>query len=152
MRQRIFFRTLLGAQFLIFLFLFGSGIYLLWLTRSNAILAEPDAPDVVHGLRLAAALCIGTCLIWGASFLGLLRRQSWGWWLGLAANFFMLAITAWDVFFDEGGPVDFTDYLIPAVFLLVTIVQLLTRPTTWKQMEIAAATVNDSQQSAGSGI
>ncbi len=151
MRQRMLFRTLLGAQFLIFLFLFGAGAYCLWLSRSAAILAEPDAADTVHGLRLSAALCLGLCLLWGAAFLGLLRRQVWGWWLGLIVNFFVFAITAYDLIYDQVG-VDVTDYLIPAAFLLVSILQILTRPTTWKTSELSAEGVSESQQSAGSGI
>ncbi len=150
MRQRIFFRTLLGAQFLIFVFLLGVAAYLFWLSHTKEILAEPDAQDAVHGLRMTAAFCAGTCLLWGASFLGVLRRQPWGWWLGLAINFFVAVVTLWSLF-DEPRP-DAEDYAVAAVFLLVVIIQLLARPTTWKAMDEAATTVNEVQQSAGSGI
>lgn len=150
MRQRIFFRTLLGAQFLIFLFLFGSGVYLLWLTRSKAILAEPDAADVIHGLHVGAAVCLGICLFWGASFLGLLRRRPWGWWLGLVANFFVFAVVTYGLFDDSDT--DIEDWLIPAAFLLVTIIHILTRPSTWLKPEIVRKPDDESQQSAGSGI
>lgn len=150
MRRRIFFRTLLGAQFLIFLFLFGSGIYLLWLTRSSTILSEQDAADSVHGLRLAAAVCLGTCLVWGASFVGILKRQPWGWWLGLVANSFVFAILAYGVAFDE-GLVDAWDWLVPAVFLIITVIQLLSRPSSWTAMELEGAK-EAASKSAGSGI
>lgn len=150
MRHRIFFRTLLGAQFLIFLFLFGSGLYLLWLSRSPQILSEPDAVQAAHGLKFSAAICLGACVPWFVSFFGLLRRQVWAWWLGIAINFFVLAATAYDVL--DGGAPALEDLLAPAVFLLIIIVQLLTRPTTWKQMELATQPVNEIQQSAGSGI
>jgi hypothetical protein len=150
MRRRIFFRTLLGAQFLIFLFLFGSGIYLLWLTRSSAILSEQDAADSVHGLRLAAAVCLGTCLVWGASFVGILKRQPWGWWLGLVANSFVFAILAYGVASDEGR-VDAWDWLVPAVFLVVTVIQLLSRPSSWTAMELEGVK-EAAAKSAGSGI
>lgn len=151
MRQRILFRTLLGAQFLIFLFLLGSGAYLFWLSHSKEVLAEPDAREAIQGLRLSAAFCAGTCLLWGASFLGIVRRQPWGWWLGLVVNFFVTVITAWSLVFDEPHP-EAEDYLVPAVFLLVVIIQLLARPTSWKGMDEAATIVNEVQQSAGSGI
>lgn len=150
MRRRIFFRTLLGAQFLIFLFLFGSGIYLLWLTRSSIILSEQDAAESVHGLRLAAAVCLGACLVWGASFFGILKRQPWGWWLGLIANSFVFAILAYGVLFDSGR-VDLEDWLVPAAFLIVTVIQILSRPTSWMAMEREGAT-ETAAQSAGSGI
>jgi len=142
---------LLGAQFLIFLLLFGSGIYLFWLAGSASIKAEPDAADAGHGLRLAAGMCLGLCLFWGASFLGLLRRQAWGWWLGLIANFFVFAIVSWALLFDDGGR-DPEDWLVPGVFLIVTIIQIITRPTTWAFPEVPTSAPPDSQHSAGSGI
>lgn len=151
MRQRIYFRTLLGAQFLIFLFLLGSGAYLFWLSHTKEMLSEPDAQEAIHGLRLSAAFCAGNSLLWGASFLAILRRRPWGWWLGLVVNFFVSVITVWSLIFDEPRP-EPEDYVIPAAFLLVVIIQLLARPTSWKAMDEAATTVNEVQQSAGSGI
>lgn len=155
MRQRMLFRTLLGAQFLIFLFLLGAAAYFLWLSFSPAVLAEAESPEALQGMKLGlhitSGICFGACLIWGVSFLGLLRRQAWGWWLGLAANFFVFALTAWDLV-EEHGSSDLEDYLIPAVFLLITILQVLIRPTSWRLMDAAVPTVNESEQSAGSGI
>lgn len=155
MRQRMLFRMLLGAQFLIFLFMLGAAGYFLWLSFSQAVLAEADSPEAQQGLKMGlhitAGLFGGTCLVWGASFFGLLRRQPWGWWLGLIANFFVFAITAWDLI-SERGSSDPEDYLIPAVFLVITILQVLTRPTTWRLMEREPTSLPESQHSAGSGI
>lgn len=151
MRQRIFFRTLLGAQFLVFLVLFGGGVYCLWLTRSPDILSEPDAADTVHGLRLGAAAALSMAAIWGASFSALLRRQAWGWWLGFAASVFVLGATSWGLI-DDLGSNDFDDYLVPAIFLLVVVLHLLGRPTLWRLMDAPVEAVENTSQSAGSGI
>ena len=147
MRRRIFFRTLLGAQFLIFLFLSGGGLYCLYLTSTPEIRADADA---LHGLRLAAAGSLGISLLWAASFFGILKRQPWGWWLGLIANSFVFAMVAYGIVSDpsRGDP---EDWLVPAVFLLVTAIQLLSRPSSWQAMELEHAK-EAAAKSAGSGI
>lgn len=147
MRRRIFFRTLLGAQFLIFLFTFGGGLYCLYLASTPEIRADADA---LHGLRLGAIASLGTCVVWGASFLGILKRQPWGWWLGLIANSFVFAIVGYGVLTDSGRP-DTEDLLVPAVFLVLTIIQLLSRPSSWRAMELEHAK-EVAAKSAGSGI
>ncbi len=149
MRQRIFFRTLLGAQFLIFLFAIGSGLYLLWLAQSPEIRADEDALETIHALRLTATFCIAPSFLWLASFIGLLKKQAWGWWLGLAINFFVLSMTAYELF--EQSNIASDDWLAPLIFLIVTILQLLVRPTTWRLMQ-PASEPSAEVQSAGSGI
>lgn len=150
MRQRIFFRTLLGAQFLIFLIAIGSGIYLLWLAQSPDVRADEDAVEAAHALRLAAIFCIVPSFLWLASFIGLLKKQPWGWWLGLAINFFVFVVSAYELF--GQSHIDNDDWLAPLIFLIITILQLLVRPTTWRLMQGTTEAPAEAQHSAGSGI
>jgi hypothetical protein len=140
---------LLGAQFLIFLFAIGSGLYLLWLAQSPEIRADEDAVAAIHGLRLAATFCIAPSFLWLASFIGLLKKQPWGWWLGLAINFFVLSMTTYELF--EESNIASDDLLAPLIFLIVTILQLLVRPTTWRLIQPAPESKADVQ-SARTGI
>lgn len=135
MRQRIFFRTLLGAQFLIFLIAVGSGLYLLWLAQSPEVRAGEDAVEAIRGLRQAAAFCIFPSFLWFASFYGMLKKQAWGWWLGFAINLFVFAITSYELYVQRTIASD--DSLAPLIFLIVVILQLLVRPTTWSVMRTA---------------
>jgi len=149
MRQRIFFRTLLGAQFLIFLFAVGSGLYLLWLAQSPEIRADEDAVEAIRGLRSAAAFCIFPSFLWFASFWGMLKKQAWGWWLGLAINLFVFVTTAYELY--EESHIASDDWFAPLIFLVVTMLQLLARPTTWRPVEPEPES-RAASQSAGSGI
>ena len=108
--------TLLG------LLLAGLTVYLLTLTRSPETLAEPDAPDAVHGLVIGALVLGIPALITLIAAWGLWKGRAWGWALSVATNVGVLAVLGYNAVGESSR--DWDDIAL-AVGFVVPIVLLL---------------------------
>jgi hypothetical protein len=117
------------VQFLWALVLLVLPAYLLLLTRSSAILREPDATQAIAGLKIAAAILGLPALVAAAAWIGLLKRKLWGWWLGLAGDFAIVGLLAYSTLDDGWRSPDWelagltVAAAVPLVFLLLPIVR-----------------------------
>ncbi len=103
--------------------------YLLLLTRSAAILSEPDATEAISGLKIAAAILVLPALVASAACIGLWKKKLWGWWLGLIGNFTIVAMLAYSILDDGWHNPDWqlaglkAAAVVPLVFLLLPVVR-----------------------------
>jgi hypothetical protein len=84
-------------QFLLGLVLAGLSIFVLTLTRSQEMLADPDAADTVHGLLIGALVLGIPALITLTAAWGLCKGKLWGWVLSLATDVGVLAVFTYDM-------------------------------------------------------
>lgn len=130
MRRNVLFRTLLLSEFLVFLMFFSVGLYLFALSQSS----KTD-PDAVHGLQFSSAICLLISPLWLIPTLGIRLKKAWAWWMGLVVNLSVCLLSAWALGFGQPS-VEWGSMVGPAIFLIVTIQHLLSRPTSWKAMEL----------------
>jgi hypothetical protein len=125
MQNRILFRLLLLGQFLLFLILFVVGLYLFAMSISN----KTD-PDAVGGMQRSSAICLLISPLWLIPAIGIRRKAPWAWWLGFVVNLAGCLFLSWAFNFDPSA------MIFPAVFLVLTILHLSSRPTTWRVMDL----------------
>jgi hypothetical protein len=130
MQKRIFFRLLLVAQFFIFAILFAVGLYLFAMSESSK-----TAPEAVGGMKASSAICLLLSPLWLVPTLGLRRKAPWAWWVGFTVNLFAFLFLAWAFGFSM-METDLSAIIFPGVFLAITILHLLSRPTSWKAMHL----------------
>ncbi len=114
-------------QSLLGLVLAGLTVYLLALTRSREMLADPNSADTVHELLIGAIVLGVPALITLIGVLGLWKRRFWGWVLSLATDVGTLAVLVYSMI-DEG---DWkgdeialaAGFVVPVVLLLVPAVR-----------------------------
>ncbi len=75
-----------AAQSVIAALVIALSVYLLVLTRSAEIRTNKDAPEVIKGLLIAAAVTGGWAMLASIVSVGLWRKWRWGWWLALVFN------------------------------------------------------------------
>ena len=114
-------------QSLLGLVLAGLTIYLVALTRSREILAEPDASETIHGLLIGAAVLGVPALITLIAAWGLWKRRFWGWALSLATDVGVLAVFVYNIVGEndrEGDEIALAaGFVLPAVLLLLPAVR-----------------------------
>lgn len=115
------------VQVLLGLVLAGTTLYLIKLTRSKEILAEPDSADAVHGL-LIGALVIGIpAVITLIAVLGLWKGRFWGWVLSLATDVGMLGVLVYSMVDDNEMDTEMfvlaAGFIVPLVLLLLPAVR-----------------------------
>jgi hypothetical protein len=117
----IVFQSLLG------LLLAGLTVYLLALTRSGEILADPDAADTIQGLKIGAGVLGLPALITLVAVWGLWKRRFWGWLLSLATDIGMVAVLAYSIIGDHDFDADTialtAGFVLPVVLLLLPTVR-----------------------------
>jgi hypothetical protein len=123
MKRSLLLTIVIVFQFLLGLLLAGLTVYLLALTRSGEILADPDVADTVQGLKIGAAVLGLPALITLLAVWGLWKRRFWGWLLSLATDAGMVAVLAYSIIGDhnfDGDTIALTaGCLMPAVLLLL---------------------------------
>jgi hypothetical protein len=130
MQKRIFFKLLLAAQFFVFAILFAVGLYLFAMSESSR-----TAPDAVAGMKSSSAICLLLTPFWLVPTVGIRRKAPWAWWAGFTVNLFAFLFLTWAFGFSM-MQADFSAIIFPGVFLVITILHLLSRPTTWKAMDL----------------
>lgn len=130
MQNRIFFKLLLAAQFFMFAMLFVVGLYLFAMSESSR-----TAPDAVGGMKSSSAICLLLSPLWLVPTIGIRRKAPWAWWVGFTVNLFAFLFLAWAFGFNT-MEADLSAITFPGAFLVITILHLLSRPTTWKTMDL----------------
>jgi hypothetical protein len=130
MQNRVFFKLLLAAQFFIFAILFAVGLYLFAISESSK-----TAPDAVAGMKSSSAICLLLSPLWLVPTVGIRRKAPWAWWIGFSVNLFAFFFLAWAFGF-SAMEADISAITFPGVFLVITILHLLSRPTAWKAMDL----------------
>jgi len=90
-------------QLLLGLLLAGLTIYVLALTRSPEIMAEPDAADAVRGLLVGATVLGVPAVITLAAWWGLWKGRFWGWVLSLGTDVGMLGVGVYSIVHDNNA-------------------------------------------------
>ncbi|MBI3477846.1 MAG: hypothetical protein HY010_19090 [Acidobacteria bacterium] len=110
-------------QFLLGLVLAGLSVFVLTLTRSQEMLADPDAADTVHGLLIGALVLGIPALITLIAAWGLCKGKLWGWVLSLATDVGVLAVFTYDILDEhshEGSDIALAvSFVVPLVLLLL---------------------------------
>jgi len=107
----------------------GTVGYLLVLTRSKQILADKDAAEAVHGLKIGAAVVAAMAVPVLASAYGLFKRKLWAWIVALLVNVAGAVLMLWGPVL-EHERMDRSDITFTAFFLVMVIVLLL--PGVWR--------------------
>lgn len=110
------------VQVLLGLLLAGTTAYLVVLTRSKEILAEPESADTVHGLLIGALVLGIPAMITLIGAVGLWKGRFWGWVLSLATDVGVVAVFVYSMIDDNA--VD-TEMLVMAAGFVVPLVLLL---------------------------
>ena len=120
------------VQVLLGLVLAGTTVYLIVLTRSKEILAEPDSGDAVHGLLIGALVLGIPAVITLIAAVGLWMGKFWGWVLSLATDVGVVAVMIYSVVGDND--VDTEQIAITAGFLVAAVLLLLpaVRAAYWR--------------------
>lgn len=116
-------------QMLLGLLYTGLTIYLLVLTRSREILAEPDASDTLYGLRIGALVLGVPSLLTLIGVGGLWKRRLWGWVLSLATDVGVLAVLVYDLIDENSREGD--EIALAAGFVVPVVLLLLPRVRTF---------------------
>lgn len=115
------------VQVLLGLLLAGSTVYLITLTRSQEILAEPDSADAVHGLLVGAGVVSIPAVITLIAAVGLWKGKFWGWALSLATDVGMVAVLIYSIVDDNEVNGELiamaVGFLLPLVLLLLPAVR-----------------------------
>jgi uncharacterized membrane protein (DUF2068 family) len=115
-------------------FLAGTTVYLVVLTRSREILAEPDAADTIHGLLIGAGVLAAPAAITLIAVFGLWKGRFWGWLLSLVTDVGMLGVLVYSIIDDnevDGELIALTaGFLVPVVLLLLPAVRKFFRKAT----------------------
>jgi hypothetical protein len=127
MPNRIFFKLLFWGEFFIFLILLAVGLYLFGVSQSSKAL-----PDAIPDMQRTSAISLLISPLWLIPAVGIRRKAPWGWWVGFAINLFAFLLLTW-VFGFNPADGDYSSLTFPAIFLVLTILHLLSRPTTWKE-------------------
>lgn len=130
MQKRILFKLLLAAQFFIFAILFAVGLYLLAMSESSK-----SAPDAVGPMKSSSAICLLLSPLWLIPSVGIRQKAPWAWWMGFTVNLFAFLFLGWAFGF-RMMETDLSAITFPGAFLVITILHLLSRPTTWKAMDL----------------
>ena len=127
MPNRIFFKLLFWGEFFIFLILLAVGLYLFGVSQSSKAL-----PDAIPDMQRTSAISLLISPLWLIPAVGIRRKAPWGWWVGFAINLFSFLLLTW-VFGFNPADGDYSSLAFPGIFLVLTILHLLSRPTTWKE-------------------
>ena len=127
MPNRIFFKLLFWGEFFIFLILLAVGLYLFGVSQSSKALPE-EIPD----MQRTSAISLLISPLWLIPAVGIRRKAPWGWWVGFAINLFAFLFLTWAFGFNPADG-DYSALTFPGIFLVLTILHLLSRPTTWKE-------------------
>jgi hypothetical protein len=73
--------------------------------------------------------------LWLIPTIGIRKKAPWAWWVGFVVNLFACLILAWG-FGLAMMETDISAVIFPGVFLVITILHLMSRPTTWKSMDL----------------
>ena len=130
MQNRILFRLLLMGEMFLFLILFAVGLYLFVVSESSK-----TAPDAVGGMQRSSAFCLLLSPLWLVPAIGIRRKAPWAWWVGFVVNLAACLFLGWAFGFSQ-GELDVVALIFPGVFLVLTILHLSSRPTTWKAMDL----------------
>jgi hypothetical protein len=134
MATRFWFKALALMQFLIFLMFFLAGLYML--AMSNSSRTDPEA---VHGLQRSSMISLAICPLWLIPLIGIWQRWRWSWWMGLAVNLASFAIFFWALTYHEPS-IDWVAMSGPAVFLIIAILHLFSRPSSWRSIGQSGST------------
>jgi hypothetical protein len=131
MQNKILFKSLLYCEFFVFFILLIVGLYLFGVSQSSRAL-----PESIPGMQKTSAICLILAPFWLVPTVGLREKAAWAWWLGFSVNLFAFVFLSWALGFgiSEG---DLATLAFPGTFLVLTILHLLSRPTTWKAMELS---------------
>ena len=130
MPNRIFFKLLFWSEFFVFLILLAVGLYLFGLSQSSKVL-----PEQIPGMQRTSAISLLISPFWLVPSVGIRRKAPWAWWLGFTINLFAFLFLAWVFGFNPVAG-DLSSLTFPGTFLVITILHLLSRPTTWKEAEV----------------
>ena len=108
---------------LLALFLAGTSVYVLLLTRSPETLKEPDAADTIRGLVIGAAALGVPALCLVAALWGLWRNQRWGWWLALVTDVAIVVILVYSITGENSS--DLTEAVWTLCFMVCAILLLV---------------------------
>lgn len=129
MQDRILFRLLIAAQFLVFAMFFAVGLYLIAVAHS-----PKTDPAAVGQMQFSAAVCLLICPLWLIPVAGVRKKAAWGWWFGLSVNLLVSVLLAWVFVFSQSNSSS-ESLAYPAIFLVLVFLHLLSRPGTWNFKE-----------------
>jgi len=127
MKRPLWVTIVIVLQALLGVLLAATIVYLLVLTRSKEILAEPEAADTIHGLLIGAGVLAAPAMITLIAAFGLWRGRFWGWLLSLATDVGMVAVLVYSIIDDheiDGEMVALAmGFLVPLILLLLPSVR-----------------------------
>jgi hypothetical protein len=132
-----------AIQLVVALVLASLAVFVLLQTRSPQILSEPDAADIIRGLKIGALALGLPALILAVAAYGLWKAQLWGWWLAFLINLVVDGILIYSIFEDGWRAAELDNVIFAVCFAIPPILLLLPKVLKlyWKGSQVQPLSV-----------